>query len=341
MLFLRAFGIMIWLFSTLPLENSCENTELIYDDFCDQGSSYFNKWTLPYYGIAGETFVSEGGVLELSFLHQRLKVSAPKFCWSSDYRDLDHIKYLAESTQHFPIPEEGSILFSSLMKAYVFSTYPAVNVSAYSLTNNDGVKYKIEKGRQAGAILRMSNAHETGQVFDWVVYGDQAFALTERLFNAPIYPANIDTAYTQVVKTFKLSSKPHHFAIRYSRHLKTLSDQVEYLVDGKIKAVIKNIGIPLDKQTGYYTRKDKVIDPSQGPGEPLIQKMSSMVIGHGLFTRVDSFPYQQSTPNDRNVIIPLKGSIITHTSKSPTVFSRIWGQGAAGFYYNFKVETSN
>lgn len=338
----RKFGLMTWVFLTLFCQDIVgrEETEIVYDDFSDEGISYLEKWTLPYYGIAGETFVSDGGALALSFLHKRLKVSAPEFQWSSDYLYFDHIKYLALSTQEFPLPDEGSVMFSSQMKAYVFNTYPTLLLGAYRVTDDLFLRYKVNEGRQASAILRMSNAHQTGQVFDWVVYGNRAFALTERLFGAPLHFADIDTAYSQIIKIFDLTPGLHNFAIRYNRSLRAQRDNVEYLIDGKVMVTVKNIGIPLDQQKGIKN-KDKVADPSQGKGERIIDKMTTMVIGHGLFSRLDVFPYQQRDLSNQSVMIPLRGSISEKEKTYPRANSRLWGQGAIGFYYNFVVNTTS
>ncbi len=335
-------GLSICLFSTFWLQEiyAVVETQIIYDDFKDEGTSYFEKWNLPYYGIAGERLDSDGGDLVLTFLHSRLKISAPEFHWSSDYLYLDHVKYLALSTTKFPLPNEGSVMFSSMMKANVFKTFPKLKMIAYRASNNLRIEYKIDKGRQASAVLRMSNAHETGMVFDWVVYNDQAFALTERLYDAPLFPANVQNAYSQIIKTFNLSPGVHNFGIRYTRSLRAQRDRVEYLVDGKVMTIIKSIGIPLDKQKGYFKNKDLVKDNSQGEGEHLVEKMSSMVIGHGLFSRLDIFPYQQEDLKNKSVMIPLSGSIFKDKNNFPCASSRLWGQGAIGFFYNFIVNTT-
>ncbi len=336
MLYLNLF---VCVFSIVFVQNLSAQTvtETTYDDFSDKGISYFDKWSMPYYGKAGETFVSEGGALKLSFLSKRLKVSAPEFHWSSDYLIHDHVKYLALSTKKFRLPEEGSVMFSSVMKAYVFNTYPSLKMMGRKISDDQPIEYKINEGRQASAVLRMSNAHQTGIVFDWVVYGDQAFALTERTHNAPKYPAGISGAYSQVIKIFKLSPGVHNFAIRYSRSLQTQCDRVEYLIDGKVMTIIKNTGIPLDMQKGYFKNKKLVIDPSQGEGEILINKMTTMLIGHGLFSRVDVFPYQQQDLTNESVTIPLRGLISKDKTSNPYTSGRLWGQGAIGFFYNFNV----
>ena len=330
---------LVCFFSILNVQNISAQTvtETTYDDFSDKGASYFDKWNLPYYGIAGETFVSEGGALSLNFQNKRLKVAAPEFHWSSDYSHHDHLKYLALSTKKFRIPEEGSVMFSSFMKAHVFNTHPNLKMVTRKFSDNQPIEYKINEGCQASAILRMSNAHQTGMVFDWVVYGDQAFALTERLQDAPLHPANIHNRYSQVIEVFKIDKEAHNFAIRYTRSLSKNRDRVEYLIDGKVLAIIKNIGIPIDKQKGYFKKNTKIIDPSQGAGEPLLGKMSTMHIGHGLFSRVDVYPYQQQDLANSSVTIPLAGKILKDTSSNYKTYARIWGQGAIGFFYNFNV----
>ncbi len=329
--------LLVCLFSFLSTQNLNAQTitQTSYDDFKDKGASYFDKWNLPFYGIAGETFVSEGGALKLNFKNKRLKVSAPKFHWSSDYSFYDHIKYLALSTKKFRLPEEGSVMFSSLMKAQVFNTHPKLKIVAHKLSDHQQIGYTINEGRQASAVLRMSNAHQTGMVFDWVVYGDQAFALIERLQDAPVHPANIQSAYSQIIKLFKISSEEHNFAIRYTRSLRKNCDKVEYLIDGKVLSVVNNIGIPLDKQKGFKNKS--ITDPSQGAGEYLVDKMTTMHIGHGLFSRIDVFPYQQQDLTNKSVTLPLEGTILKDSGSNHYAIARLWGQGAIGFFNDFNV----
>lgn len=207
---------------------------------------------------------------------------------------------------------------------------------AHKTSTGETVEYLLNRAQQAAVTFHMLNFHETGILFDWFISGNQAFALYERLFDAPLFPANIETAFTQVVKVVKLDNPgTHKFAFRYTRNVDGDNDSIEYLIDDEVIAVIKNIGIPLDKQKKW--RKHNVVYPSQGPGERVKNEMSSMIIGHGLFSLVDQFPFQQEDLDGTSVTIPLRGPGPDECSKHPKVSSRIWGQGAEGTFDNFQV----
>jgi hypothetical protein len=75
-------------------------------------------------------------------------------------------------------------------------------------------------------------------------------------------------------------------------------------------------GIPF---TGYA--------PSTGPGEPLKDRLNSFVIGHGLFSLLDAYPYQHPDAPELSVSIPMT--------------ERLFGQGAIGNWDKFKVTTKN
>lgn len=81
-----------------------------------------------------------------------------------------------------------------------------------------------------------------------------------------------------------------------------------------------NVGVPLDVQGKKYTG----IYPSMGPGEPLAQKISGFVIGHGLFSLLDAFPFQHPEAPELAVSIP--------------VANRLFGQGARASFADFRVE---
>ena len=110
-------------------------------------------------------------------------------------------------------------------------------------------------------------------------------------------------------------------AIRYSRG--PHASYVEYFLDGELFTRVDNVGIPLDKRgipfTGY--------SPSLGDGEQLRDSRNSFVIGHGLFSLVDAFPYQDFTRPDLSVSIPMS--------------ERPFGQGAIGNWDSFRVTQRN
>jgi|GEM_PF-1008426 len=305
--------------------------EIVYDNFNDEGASYSAKWSTPFYGIAGETYFQDGGSLLVTFPKGKLKVSSPEFQWASETLFFDHIKYLATSNKIFHIPKIGSIEFSADIKAKTFNTVPNLTMIAHKVSNGEEVRYLLNEGRQAGATLHMLNFQETGVLFDWFVYGNQAFALYERLFNAPVYPADIQTAFTQIVEIFDITPDTHNFAIRYTRNQNTGKDKVEYLIDGKIKTRVRDIGIPLNLH-GH-----NAVYPAQGPGERVVDLMTGMIIGHGLFSLLDVFPFQDEDSAGTSVTIPLRGPFPNLNLNKPKVNSRIWGQGAEAEFDNFKV----
>ena len=109
-------------------------------------------------------------------------------------------------------------------------------------------------------------------------------------------------------------------SIRYSRG--PGKSTVEYFLDHKLFATIDQVGIPLDKRnppvpfTGYA--------PSLGNGAQV--SLDSVVIGHGLFSLLDAFPYQHPGAPLLSVSVPLS--------------ERLFGQGAIGTWKDFEVRTT-
>jgi len=68
-------------------------------------------------------------------------------------------------------------------------------------------------------------------------------------------------------------------------------------------------------------------------------QMNTMIIGHGLFSLLDVFPYQQEDLEGTSVTIPLTGPAPSPGDPNPQVSSRLWGQGAEGVFDNFRVTT--
>ncbi len=258
-------------------------------------------------------------------------VSAVPFHVGADFSVFDHLKYIAISAQSFAVPETGSLEFSVDITAETpGTTADRVIHGCYGdpgsyLNIGDPCAAPFEQtvlqGQQAGVVLNMIN-FETGQLFDWFIAGDTAFALIERLptvvTGSPGTP--LDLAYTQIIKEVKIKpGKKHRVAIRYTRG----PDEsfVEYFLDGSLFTRVDNVGIPLDKQgvpfTGYA--------PSTGAGEPLKDRLDSFVIGHGLFSLLDAFPYQHPEAPALSVSIPIS--------------ERLFGQGAIGSWDKFSVTT--
>lgn len=258
-------------------------------------------------------------------------VTAVPFHVGADYSVFDHLKYLGVSTRSFNVPQSGSLEFSVNIKAQTPGTEDGRVISGcygsgYSYVDANApcaspFQQTVLQGQQAGVVLNMIN-FQTGQLFDWFISRDRAFALIERLPSTVTGSEGtpLDRAYTQIIKEAPIrSDKKHNVAIRYSRG--PGESYVEYLLDGQLFARIDTVGIPLDKQgipfTGYA--------PSLGDGEALHDRLDSFVIGHGLFSLLDAFPYQHPDRPDLSVSIPMT--------------ERLFGQGAIGNWDSFRVTT--
>jgi hypothetical protein len=299
-------------------------TSIVYDDFSDGGASYAGKWFV--FPIAEpealQTRSFDGGVL---------RMRAVPFTLSAD-NVIDHLKYLAVSLQRFPIPNSGSISVFADIGAQTPGTSPGRVVPATGRI--------LLEPQQAAATLHLIDSTETGQLFDWFISEHKAFALYERLFVG----VGLDKGFTQITgapnddhgvdepfepktfasQDFDISPGLHRYGIRYSRDGGTGADQVEWLLDGEVRARVRNVGIPLDVQRpGYYRQSRTITYPSQGPGELLKSKLTGFQIGHGIFTLVDEWPFNQFPPF---VSIPTE--------------QRIFGQGAIVAYDNFTVTTT-
>jgi len=163
---------------------------------------------------------------------------------------------------------------------------------------------------------------QTGQLFDWFIADNTALALIERLPTVVTGSpgTGLNLAYTQIIKEVRIKpGKKHNVAIRYTRGPN--ESYVEYFLDGQLFASVDNVGIPLDKQgvpfSGYA--------PSSGDGEQLKDRLNSFVIGHGLFSLLDAFPYQHPDAPALSVSIPMS--------------ERLFGQGAIGTWDKFMVTT--
>lgn len=80
-----------------------------------------------------------------------------------------------------------------------------------------------------------------------------------------------------------------------------------------------DVGVPLDVQGRPFTG----IYPSLGAGEPLGDDLDSFVIGHGLLSLLDAFPFQHPDRPDLGVSAPMA--------------ERRFGQGAVGTWSRFEV----
>lgn len=287
-------------------------TVIEYDSFSAPDgyamADYEQRWVNPYGPGEGErTFTGETFV-----------VDATPYTTSFDFSVFDHIKYLAISDQSFTVPEHGSVEFSVEIDAETPGTIPGRVVHG---TYADGAPYEatVTETQQAFVTLNMVD-FATGQLFDWLVTDDSASTLIERLpssvTGSPV-PAGRDEMYTQIITEHPITPGPHTYAIRLSRNPGGAS--VEYMLDGRVVDRVNQIGVPLDRQhqrfTGTY--------PSLGPGEELAEQIDSVVIGHGLFSLLDAFPFQHPESPELSVSIP--------------VSERIFGQGARAEFDDFVV----
>lgn len=300
-------------------------TVIEYDTFQKTGgytiADYFAKWSNRY--GPGEMAIRE----TRAFDNETFFVDATPFRTGADFSVFDHIKYLAISNRSFPVPAAGSIAFAADISAQTPGTRPGRVVhGTYGPAGSYpiGAPYAatLLQGQQAGATLHMIDFH-TGQLFDWFVAGDTAFALIERLpssVTGSTEQAGRDKMYTQIVKEVKIAPGPHNVAIRYSRDADR--SVVEYFLDGRRVSRVDNVGIPLDVQGVPYTG----IYPSLGPGEILKDKVNSVSIGHGLFSLLDAFPFHHPEAPELSVSIPIT--------------ERLFGQGAKAHFDNFVVTTA-
>ncbi len=263
-----------------------------------------------------------------SFKKNSATISAAPFTSGADFSVFDHLKYIRTSADSFAVPVNGSLEIGVDITAstpgtqkgrVIHGCYGAPGWEVGQPCAQPWSQTALE-GQQAGVVLNMIN-FQTGQLFDWFISEGQVFALIERLpSNVTGSPGvGLDKAYTQIIKTAKVKpGKTHHVSIRYTRG--DGKSTVEYFLDGDLFAKVDHVGIPLDKQgkkfTGYA--------PSLGNGEQL--SLDSFVIGHGLFSLLDAFPYQHPDRPDLSVSVPLS--------------ERLFGQGAIGTFKNFEVTTT-
>lgn len=296
-------------------------------------AEYESKWATPYgpleMGNDDTRAVSKKGVFS---------VSAVPFTLGADFSVFDHLKYLAVS-QPFAVPESGSLTFAVDIRAETPGTEAERVIHGCYLPDPyafwdgetpcaDPWSAPALQGQQAGVVLNMIS-FATGQLFDWFVSGNTAFTLVERLPSNVTNPAlpstdpayvGMDKAYTQIIDEVAIKpGKKVTVAIRYTRGPGT--SRVEYFLNKKLVSTANDVGVPLDVQGVPFTG----IYPSYGPGEPLAASLDSFVIGHGLFSLLDEFPFQHPERPDLRVSVPIT--------------ERLFGQGAAGEFSDFRITT--
>jgi Family of unknown function (DUF6081) len=320
----------------------------VYDDFSSPGYSlaeYTQRWLLPY-GL-GEMAAND----TRSFSDGYLSLSAVPFTSTSDVDVNDHLKYMAVSSQSFPVPESGTLVLSSDIKASTPGTVPdLIQHGVYGPSGSwldpanpsTTPRYtaRLLQGQQAALVMNVLDFC-TGQLFDWFIASDTAFALIERLPTtvtgnvsnpdcSRATEVGIDKMYTQII--LEASIRPavwHHVDIALTRH--DGNAWVDYFLDHEPIAHVANIGIPLDKQGVSFTG----IYPSLGPGEPLAEQLDSVRFGHGLFSLLDAFPFQHPGAPELSVSIPAP----TRPAPNAAGRTRLYGQGASGGFDNFTTLT--
>ncbi|MBK8250244.1 MAG: hypothetical protein IPK85_23055 [Gemmatimonadetes bacterium] len=289
-------------------------------------AEYLQKWA----NIYGPLELAAGGTRTVAS-NGTVNVRAVPFHVGADFSVFDHLKYIAVSTQEFAVPAVGSLMFSVRVEAETPGTVPGRVVrgcygAPFSWTSTSDPcaspwSAVALEGQQAGVVLNMIN-FATGQLFDWFVSSNKVFALVERLPSnvTGVGSVGLDRAYTQIVKEASIvPGKKYDLAIRYSRGPGT--SRVEYFLDGALFTAVDNVGVPLDVAGTPYTG----IYPSYGQGEVL--SLDSFVIGHGLFSLLDAFPFQHPDRPDLSVSIPMS--------------ERLFGQGADGRWSRFLVTTQS
>jgi len=294
-----------------------------YDSFDKTGyslSDYQQKWA----NIYGPGELAAGGTR--TFTKGALQVSAVPFRTAADVSVYDHLKYIAVSTETFPVPASGSVEISSTIRAATPGTQPGRVIHGTYTQSGAPYAQPTLEGQQAGVVMNVID-FSTGQLFDWFVSGHTAFPLIERLPSTvtgnaqPGDPGYVgrDKMYTQIVKEIPSSPGTHTVSIRFTRD--SQGSSVDYFFDGKAVAHVNHVGVPLDVQnlpfTGIYS--------SLGAGEELGSQINSLAIGHGLFSLLDAFPFQHPDAPELSVSIPLS--------------ERIFGQGATGTFDDFRVKT--
>jgi hypothetical protein len=324
---------------------------VVYDDFQAPGgytlSTYASKWA-NIYGLLDMDPSYPGGDTR-SFADGTFSIDDAPFRGSIDFSVYDHLKYMAISNASFPVPGHGSLTFSSRIQAVTPGTEQGHVVHGtygppFSYPAGAAYSKVVLEGQQAGAVMNMIN-FATGQLFDWFISGSTAFTLIERLPSSvtnPSLPSSSpdwvgpEKMYTQIVDEVRIApGVAHDISITYTRGTGNGDSTVEYFLDGKRVSRVNNVGIPLDKQPGqHYTG----IYPSFGQGEDLRPKLDSFVIGQGLFSLIDEFPYQWGW-NGGPLCDPGYPAVCAASVSIP-VSERLFGQGVRAHFDDFAVTTT-
>ena len=216
-----------------------------------------------------------------------------------------------------------------LIKASTPGTQPGRVIHGTYIATGAPYAEPTLEGQQAGAVMNVVD-FATGQLFDWFISGTTAFALIERLpsnvtgnttdTSSPDYVGR-EKMYTQIIREVPITpGVAHRVSIRFSRNAGGSS--VDFFLNDALVAHVDRVGVPLDVQGQPYTD----LWPSLGAGEELAGKINNLVIGHGLFSLLDAFPFQHPEAPELAVSIPIS--------------ERAFGQGAIASFDDFKVKTT-
>lgn len=309
-------------------------------------TQYQQMWTNLYGPLDNASVtVAPGGVT----------VNDATFKTGVDFSVFDHLKYMAVSNESFPVPADGSLAISADITAATPGVQPGHVVhgqygppGSYDPSNAQARPYSatVMEGQQAGVVL---NAIDfcSGQLFDWFVSSTQAFPLIERLPTSvtgnvgnPNCPGasfvGTDAMYTQIIRAVPIQPGiAHHVSIAYSQSVRLGLSNVTYLLDGYPVASVNDVGVPLDKQNVPFSG----VYPSLGSGQPLVGQIKSLVIGHGLFSLLDAFPFQYGCSAPSATGPGVCDPATAPYSVTIPASERAFGQGAIGTFAHFRVAT--
>jgi hypothetical protein len=328
---------------------SPKTVTVVYDDFQAPGgytlANYAAKWSNGF-GLLDMDPSWPGGDTR-SFADGTFYIDDAPFRGSIDLSVFDHLKYTASSNASFAVPTNGSLTFSSRIQAETPGTEQGHVVHGtcgppFSFPAGAPYSKVVLEGQQAGAVMNMIN-FATGQLFDWFVAGNTAFTLVERLPSSvldPTLPSSSpdwvgpEKMYTQIVDEVPIApGVGHDISITYTRGTGNGTSTVEFFLDGRRVTKVKNVGIPVDQQPGQHFTG---IYPSFGPGEDLRPKLDSFILGHGLFSLLDEFPFQWGW--NGGVCDPGYPAVCAASVSIP-VSERLFGQGVRAHFDDFRVTT--
>ena len=304
-----------------PAAAAPHRTSVLYDNFAGGAAAYPQKWSLFF------SLEQQFGATNLpAFSGGRLVLDADPFRGWMDTTcapgfqacvNADHVKYQALSKQAFTVPRRGSVAVSADIEGLTLGTRPGYVVPATGR--------RLPEAHQAAAVMQLI-APAVGQTFDWFVSRHEAIPKIERTL-APVGRVGLDRAYTQFLRAVKIRPGWHLFSIRYARGL-ARRDEVDWSIDGRRVATVHDAGIPLDVQDP--ARYGHITFRSLGPGERVASRMNSVLIGHGIYSFVDNFPFFPAYE-----LFPAYQQFFVSIPKD----QRIFGQGIDAKFDNFRIET--